>query len=149
MASGNHSTVAGGYNNTAGGHYSFVAGISADDLGYANSFVWGGAAGARTSFGADTFNVWSTAIYLNGSTSLTSDRNMKESFSFVSAREVLDKVVDLPVTTWRFKAEDDSVRHIGPMSQDFNATFGYGVSFGTTPSATSAPWPKTSAPPST
>jgi len=93
-----------------------------------NSFVWGGATGARTSAGVDTFNVWSTAIYLNGSTSLTSDRNMKEDFSFVSARDVLDKVVEMPVSTWRFKSEDDSVRHIGPMAQDFMAAFGYGKS---------------------
>ena len=58
---------------------------------------------------------------------MTSDRNMKEAFSFVSAREVLDKVVEMPVTTWRFKGENDSIRHIGPMAQDFAAAFGYGV----------------------
>ena len=52
---------------------------------------------------------------------------MKEAFSFVSAREVLDKVVEMPVTTWRFKSENDSVRHIGPVAQDFMAAFGYGI----------------------
>ncbi len=34
----------------------------------------------------------------------------------------------MPVSTWRFKSEDDSVRHIGPMAQDFMAAFGYGRS---------------------
>jgi len=32
------------------------------------------------------------------------------------------------VSTWRFKNEDDSVRHIGPVAQDFMAAFGYGKS---------------------
>ena len=126
-ASGNSPTIPGGAYNTASGVLSFVAGGHADDLGNANSFVWGGASGARTSAGADTFNVWSAGIYLNGALHQASDRNMKKAFSFVSAREVLDKVVEMPVTSWRFKSEDDSVRHIGPVAQDFMAAFGYGV----------------------
>ncbi len=128
IASGGHSTVGGGFGNTASGDFSFAAGTNADDLGNNNSFVWGGAAGARTSAGVDTFNVWSSEIYLNGSVYNSSDRNMKEAFSFVSARAVLDKVVEMPVSTWRFKTEDDSVRHIGPMAQDFMEAFGYGKS---------------------
>ncbi|MCH8204752.1 MAG: tail fiber domain-containing protein [Candidatus Hydrogenedentes bacterium] len=97
-------------------------------MGNNNSFVWGGAAGARTSFGADTFNVWSAGgIYLNGVSLLSSDRNKKKDFSFVSAREILDKVVELPIQTWRFKTEEDSISHIGPMAQDFMAAFGYGL----------------------
>ena len=40
--------------------------------------------------------------------------------------EVLAKVVEMPVGTWRFKSEDDSIRHIGPVAQDFMAAFGYG-----------------------
>ncbi len=99
-----------------------MAGLNANDLGNASSFVWRG-----TSAGFDTFNVWSSGIYLNGLVHASSDRNSKGAFSFVSAREVLDKVVEMPVTSWRFKTEDDSVRHIGPVAQDFMATFGYGV----------------------
>ena len=91
--------------------------------------MWGGATGARTSADLDTFNVWSSEIYWNsGAVHTSSDRDMKEAFSCVSAREVLDKVVEMPVTTWRFKTEDGSVRHIGPMAQDFMASFGYGSS---------------------
>ncbi len=135
IAGGYASTVGGGRLNVAGGDYSFVAGKFANDGNNNNSFVWGGALGVagsasnpRTSAGVDTFNVWSTEIYLNGLVYNTSDRNRKEAFSFVSAREVLDKVVEMPVSTWRFKSEDDSVRHIGPMAQDFMAAFGYGKS---------------------
>lgn len=129
FATGNGSTIAGGVLNTADGDYSFVAGVFGDDSGNGYSFVWGGQSGARTSAGVDTFNVWSAGgIFLNGSVHAASDRDLKEAFSFISAREVLDKVVEMPVSTWRFKSEDDSVRHIGPMAQDFAAAFGYGNS---------------------
>ena len=37
-------------------------------------------------------------------------------------------MLDIPITTWRFKSEDDEVKHIGPVAQDFMASFGYGSS---------------------
>jgi hypothetical protein len=63
-----------------------------------------------------------TAGTVNGA----SDRTIKEAFSQVDARSILDKVVDLPITNWAFKA-DPQVRHIGPMAQDFYAAFGVGT----------------------
>ena len=73
--------------------------------------------------------MWSAGgIYLNGSVHAASDKNLKEGFSFVSGREVLDKVVEMPISKWRFKSEDDDVKHIGPVAQDFMASFGYGSS---------------------
>ncbi len=56
---------------------------------------------------------------------LTSDRNAKEQFKPVSAREVLAKVAALPITEWQYKTQGDA-RHIGPMAQDFHAAFGTG-----------------------
>jgi hypothetical protein len=44
----------------------------------------------------------------------------------VDTREVLDRVCNLPVTEWNMKAQAPSVRHLGPMAQDFHATFGLG-----------------------
>ena len=38
------------------------------------------------------------------------------------------KVVEMPITKWRFKSEGDDIKHIGPVAQDFMATFGYGAS---------------------
>ncbi len=32
----------------------------------------------------------------------------------------------LPISKWSYKVEDGSVRHIGPMAQDFAAAFGLG-----------------------
>ena len=34
----------------------------------------------------------------------------------------------MPISTWNYKAQTDSVRHMGPMAQDFHAAFGLGVS---------------------
>ena len=56
----------------------------------------------------------------------SSDRNLKENFSAVSPREVLDKVANLPITRWNFK-EDKASEHLGPMAQDFRAAFGLGL----------------------
>jgi len=63
-----------------------------------------------------------TAVAIN----LTSDRNAKEAFQPVNAREVLDKVAALPISEWQYKTQSD-VRHIGPMAQDFRAAFALGI----------------------
>jgi len=55
----------------------------------------------------------------------TSDRNAKENFKPIDAREVLDAVAALPLTTWNFKS-DPRTRHLGPVAQDFYAVFKVG-----------------------
>ena len=52
---------------------------------------------------------------------------MKENFEPVDVEAVLDHVLDLPLTTWNYKAQADSVRHMGPMAQDFYAAFELGL----------------------
>jgi len=64
----------------------------------------------------------------SGSWTSMSDRNAKENFDAADARAVLEKVVALPVLTWNYKSQDAGIRHIGPMAQDFKATFGVGES---------------------
>jgi hypothetical protein len=56
-----------------------------------------------------------------------SDRNMKAGFSPVRPDEVLNGVLSLPLTTWHYKFESADVQHIGPMAQDFKATFRVGA----------------------
>ena len=56
---------------------------------------------------------------------ITSDRNAKEDFKPVNAREVLAKVVGLPISEWQYKTQSDA-RHIGPMAQDFREAFALG-----------------------
>jgi hypothetical protein len=55
-----------------------------------------------------------------------SDRNMKENIDAVDNHAILEKVKELPIASWNYKAEDPAIRHIGPMAQDFAATFGLG-----------------------
>ncbi len=62
-------------------------------------------------------------IWTNGS-----DRNSKTDVEEVDGAEVLRKVAELPVTSWRYSSEDEDVRHIGPMAQDFMEAFGLGES---------------------
>ncbi|CAG1007763.1 hypothetical protein PHYC_03474 [Phycisphaerales bacterium] len=67
-----------------------------------------------------------------------SDRNVKENFAAIDEREILNKVIDLPITRWNFKNSDASVRFIGPMAQDFHAAFGLGGTEDTVIHATNA-----------
>jgi hypothetical protein len=36
-------------------------------------------------------------------------------------------VRELPITTWNYTSDTPSIRHIGPMTQDFSALFGVGA----------------------
>ena len=56
---------------------------------------------------------------------ITSDRNAKEQFKPVNARDVLSKVVGLPISEWQYKTQTGA-RHIGPMAQDFHEAFALG-----------------------
>jgi len=55
-----------------------------------------------------------------------SDRASKEHVALIDGRDVLHRLSTVPVATWNWKTQDDSVRHIGPMAQDFSAAFGVG-----------------------
>jgi uncharacterized small protein (DUF1192 family) len=55
-----------------------------------------------------------------------SDRSLKEDFKEIDGADILDRISKLPISTWRNRVEADSVRHIGPMAQDFYRAFGYG-----------------------
>lgn len=70
-------------------------------------------------------NVTIPAELTTTAVNITSDRNAKEQFKPVNAREVLDKVVGLPISEWQYKTQGDA-RHIGPMAQDFHEAFSLG-----------------------
>ena len=142
-ASGNRATVAGGGSNAALGGFSFAAGRRAK-ANHNGAFVWGDGQNLdKTSSAPDEFNVYcsggarlfsnssaTTGVLLapgGGSWSAVSDRASKENVEPVDGRAVLERVVSLPLSTWNYKAQDDSIRHIGPMAQDFYAAFGLGV----------------------
>jgi hypothetical protein len=55
-----------------------------------------------------------------------SDRNAKANFGSIDPGDMLERVRGLPITTWNYRSDDASIRHIGPMAQDFAAAFGVG-----------------------
>ncbi|SPE62405.1 conserved exported hypothetical protein [Verrucomicrobia bacterium] len=56
-----------------------------------------------------------------------SDRNAKTNFVALDAQDILERLAKMPVLGWNYKSQHDaSVRHIGPMAQDFNEAFGVG-----------------------
>jgi Chaperone of endosialidase len=44
----------------------------------------------------------------------------------VNGFDVLEKLAQLPISTWNYRGDDPGVRHMGPMAQDFAAAFGLG-----------------------
>jgi len=86
-----------------------------------------GYVGIGTTNPANLFQVGnaSSPAYCNGTTWVNgSDRNSKEGFTAINAREVLAKISALPITEWKYKVEADGTEHLGPMAQDFHAAFG-------------------------
>jgi hypothetical protein len=59
-----------------------------------------------------------------GDWSSLSDRNAKDDIEPVDSVAVLESLLDMPVYRWRWKTEAEDKRHIGPMAQDFHATYG-------------------------
>ncbi len=145
-ASNTDSTVAGGYLNTASGIASFAAGDNANAT-HDYSFVWGDGTQAAYSTGAHTFSVlasggiglyplsgqvsilwaggWSCTVASGSNWACSSDRRLKENFQTLDLRDVLRRVVAMPVTSWTVIGHPER-RHIGPVAQDFHATFGLG-----------------------
>ena len=53
------------------------------------------------------------------------DRNLKENFAAIDNRDILERIINLPITQWDYKTDDESP-HVGPMAQDFYAAFHLG-----------------------
>lgn len=153
-ASGKRATVPGGQENTAAGDYSFAAGRQAK-ANHDGAFVWGDSTDAEIHsgnddqfivrakgglwFGAVTTNFTptidssvfistSTGAYLSsgGAWTNASDRDSKANVRPVNGGEVLARLGEISIATWNYKSQNPSIRHIGPMAQDFYAAFGMG-----------------------
>ena len=62
----------------------------------------------------------------SGTWAATSDRNQKKDITAIKPKDVLAKVMALPLSTWRYLAETGNPIHMGPMAQDFKRLFGLG-----------------------
>jgi hypothetical protein len=143
-ANGIGAFVAGGASNSAGGNYSFVAGHHASSRADAGTFVWGDdssstevrptapnqfvarSTGGVVFYTSPNLNAGVVLVPGGGSWASLSDRDMKENFSSVDARQVLSEVAQLPIATWNYKSQNADIRHIGPTAQEFFAAFKVG-----------------------
>jgi hypothetical protein len=144
IVTGAHGTIPGGSNNRVDGDFSFAAGSNALVTGN-GSFIWADASGNALSTGVDNYFMArasggyalftdafaSTGVFMSAGDnawSAVSDRNVKENFKPINTLDILGKVCDLPITEWNLISQDPSIRHLGPMAQDFRAAFGLGDS---------------------
>jgi hypothetical protein len=58
---------------------------------------------------------------------VTSSRTLKEGFVPVNSRDMLERLLKLPVSEWSFIGDESGTRHIGPMAEDFNGLFRVGA----------------------
>jgi hypothetical protein len=143
IANGWAATIPGGAYNEAAGDFSFAAGYWAS-ANHDGAFVWADSqhaniastkddevtfrckGGVRFTSGAGGANQMVSWAPGNSSWTFSSDRNLKENFVELDAREVLDRVSALSIAEWNFKGYSE--RHVGPMAQDFHALFPLGGS---------------------
>ncbi|MGQ9734963.1 MAG: tail fiber domain-containing protein [Candidatus Bipolaricaulia bacterium] len=147
-ASGVDSTACGGAFNTAAGEYSFASGFRANAI-HDGTFVWADSNALDfSSTAANEFSARATGgvrfvsaidgagnptagVYLapgSNAWSAISDRELKENFIPVDGRLILERLSLIPITEWNMRSQDPSIRHIGPMAQDFYAAFRLGES---------------------
>ena len=67
-------------------------------------------------------------LFIAGTLFESSDRDKKENFEDVDCDAVLKQISELEITTWNYKSDDEEIRHMGPVAQDFRASFQLGDS---------------------
>ncbi|HSH15179.1 MAG TPA: tail fiber domain-containing protein, partial [Verrucomicrobiae bacterium] len=140
----NYAVIPGGQSNVVAGAHAFAAGLAAR-AEHSGSFVWADSTGLPLSTTVNDqmllrasggVRIYSDASHASGvrlnaganSWSMISDRHVKENFREIDKRAVLGKVARLPITEWNLITQEPSIRHVGPMAQDFQAAFGLGES---------------------
>jgi len=66
-------------------------------------------------------------LTIRGTLNQGSSRTFKENFMEVDPKTVLARVATLPITSWSYIADSDGARHLGPVAEDFRATFQLGT----------------------
>jgi len=141
-----------GYNITSGSNNTFIGyGANCGSLGTAsnstaigngavvtasNIFVFGNSEvtgwGFGTGPGARAIKAGTTSSNGNGAYLTTggvwtdiSDANKKENITELDKKSVLDKILHLKISEWKYKGTEDEY-HIGPMAEDFHRLFEVG-----------------------
>ena len=113
------------------GHHGTFLWADSTDADFASGASNQFAARASGGYSLTTNSAGTNGCFLaagGGSWSCVSDRNAKENVKDVNPHEVLAAVATLPISIWNFKTQDESIRHMGPMAQDFASAFGLGDS---------------------
>jgi len=139
--------VAIGQDVTADGANSVAIGSNAGSAGHSGSFIFHDACAiagcppfANTANNQFMVSASGGIVFWTGGSSVisappgggtwttSSDRNAKTAISRIDPRDVLQRVIALPLSTWQYKTQDAKYRHMGPMAQDFHAAFHLGES---------------------
>ncbi|NMB71467.1 MAG: hypothetical protein GYA22_04890 [Bacteroidales bacterium] len=112
------------------GIYSIVNGTG----GTSHYGVYGSASGATNNYGVYGYAPTSSGFagYFNGNVQVTgtitqsSDRNLKNNFLPINGFEILQRIEKLPIFQWNYMTDDPSIKHIGPVAQDFHSLFEVG-----------------------
>jgi hypothetical protein len=145
---GNYGTIPGGFENHVSGDFSFAAGrravISAEHSGTfifadasemefpstsENEFAVRATGGIRLITSVNENGESISGVQLpagSGSWATLSDQSAKSGFKSINQKEILSLVANLPISTWYYRSQNESIKHIGPASQDFYAAFGFG-----------------------
>jgi hypothetical protein len=82
---------------------------------------------SRVGTGVAEFKFFETGdMEMLGALTQNSSRASKRDIEEVDTHAVLAKVMALPISEWSYK-RDASVRHLGPMAEDFRTAFGLGA----------------------
>jgi hypothetical protein len=142
-ARGSFSAIPGGASNDAAGDYSFAAGRRAkiaaahpgtflladsSDADFKssapNEFAVRATGGVRLVTAVDGSGEPRAGVRLaqgSGSWESLSDRNAKANFAPADGHDILTRLMTIPISTWNYKTQNASIRHIGPTAQDFAA----------------------------
>ena len=110
-------------NTSAGGHTWAILSASTSNGEGAGNLVFTDETGG----GKVVMNAPLSVPSCTGCTNSSSDRNVKSNFAPVNGRSVLERLVGIPIQSWNYNSDPTSIRHIGPMAQDFYAAFKVGT----------------------
>lgn len=132
IAMGN-GAIADGNNSVAIGNGSTNSKTGSFVLGYGNTLVKNNVNNEMAMVFIGGYRLYTDAmatvgVYLapNGNAwQVTSDVNKKENFAPVNGEDFLQKISKMNLTSWNYKGQDPkTLRHYGPMAQDFYKAFG-------------------------
>jgi hypothetical protein len=148
-ADGAFSIVPGGFSSSAQGDYSFAVGRRArvaaahrgaflvadsNDTDFSSEapdeLAARATGGVRLVTAIDELGGARAGVRLTGGSSSwesLSDRNAKTDITPVDTGDILRRLSTMPISAWSYKDQIPTIRHIGPMAQDFRAAFATGA----------------------